>query len=75
MRIKSIVGTLAGVFWALALAAGCSVDPLKFAGRNACELLNCDVLFFVDDVLPLAGGPVAGGDAAPADEDSGGGGH
>ena len=76
MRIKSNMGAVAvfaGVFCAVVFAVGCSFDPAKFMGRNACEVLNCDVLFFVDDILPLSGGPVEGGDAAPADE--GGGGH
>jgi len=53
---------------AIVFAAGCSFSPLKFASRNACEFLNCDVLFFVDDLLPLSGGPEeSGGDAAAAE--------
>ncbi len=78
MRTKSIIGTVVvfvGMFYTLFFSMGCSFDPLKFAGRNACEFLNCDVLFFVDDILPLSGGPVEGGGAAPAESDEAGGGH
>jgi len=78
MRNKSIMGTVVvcvSVFCIIVSATACSLDPLKFLSRNACEILNCDVLFFVDDVLPLSGGPVVGVDAAPAEEEGGGGGH
>ena len=78
MRIKSMMGNAAvclGVSCAIVLATGCKVDPLKLLSRNACGFLNCDVLFFVDDILPLSGGPIAGGDAAPAEDDGGGGHH
>lgn len=78
MQKKAIMGTTAvtlGMFFAFALAVGCSFNPLSYAGRNACEFLNCDVLFFVDDIFPLSGGPEAGGGDAPAAEEEGGGGH
>jgi hypothetical protein len=78
MRIRSVIAASA-VFLSVAcgvvFTTGCSLDPLKFASRNACEFLNCDVLFFVDDLLPLSGGPVEGGAAAAPDEGGGGGGH
>lgn len=50
------------------LGMGCDLDPVQFLSRNACEILNCDVLFFVDDLLPLSAAPAAsgGGAAAPA---------
>ena len=54
---------------------GCDFNPVNYFSRNACDFLNCDVLFFVDDLLPLSGGPVGtGGTAADAggeDEDGG----
>ena len=34
------------------LAGGCK--PSQFLQKNACELLNCDYLFFIDDLFPLA---------------------
>ncbi len=74
MRTRSIIKTTAvfvGLLGAFAFTTGCNFNPLKFAGRNACEILNCDVLFFVDDILPLAGGPVGEGGGG-AEE---GGGH
>jgi len=47
---------------------------LKYASRNACEFVNCESLFFVEDLFPLSAGPEAGGEAPPAEE-AGGGGH
>lgn len=43
--------------WAAFLSAGCSFDPLKYMSRNACEFVNCDVLFFIEDMLPLSARP------------------
>jgi hypothetical protein len=77
MRTKSIIGSvavLAGVAGTFAFTAGCSFDPLKYASRNACEFVNCESLFFVEDLFPLSAGPEAGGEAPPAEE-AGGGGH
>lgn len=48
-------------------ALGCDFDPTEYFSRNACDFLNCDVLFFVDDILPLSGGPIAAGGDAPID--------
>ncbi len=51
----------------------------QFLQRNACELLNCDMLFFIDDMFPLAtqssggGGAGSGGVAAEPEEEEGGG--
>lgn len=78
MRTRSITGTAAifvSLFCAAVFAVGCSFNPLKYMSRNACDVLNCDVLFFVEDLLPLSARPTLGGDAAPADEGGGGGGH
>ena len=54
--------------------------PGQFLQRNACELLNCDTLFFIDDMFPLAtqsgggtGGAGSGGVAAEPEEEEGGG--
>ena len=60
-----------------ALGMGCSFDPLKYFSRNACEVVNCNALFFIDDLLPLSAAP-AGGPAAeeePAADDGGGHAH
>ncbi len=78
MRIRSIRETavvLITVLCGIAFAPGCSFNPLKFASRNACEFLNCDVLFFVEDLLPLSTRPTMDADVASADEGGGGGGH
>ncbi len=50
---------------------GCDFNPVNYLSRNACDFVNCDVLFFVDDILPLSGGPIAvgGGVAAEASGD------
>lgn len=74
MQIKSRSRTI-GVGGA-ALAAhlfvmGCDFNPINYVGRNACDFLNCDVLFFVDDLLPLSGGPVAAGGGNSGAPDTG----
>lgn len=57
------------------LGVSCSFSPARFFARNACDILNCDVLFFVDDVFPLSAGPMGGGGeaAGPAEAEEGGG--
>jgi hypothetical protein len=57
-----------------ALAVGCDFNPAKFVSRNACDILNCEVLFFVDEIFPLSAAPAApgGGAAAPAAPAAGG---
>ncbi|MHC4672231.1 MAG: hypothetical protein ACYTBZ_07065 [Planctomycetota bacterium] len=60
------------------LGMGCgSFSPLEYFSKNACDFLNCDVLFFVDDMLPLSGGPITDGESggAPAETEEEGGGH
>ena len=52
------------------LAGGCK--PSQFLQKNACELLNCDYLFFIDDLFPLAAAPSGnggGGEAASGGEE------
>ncbi len=75
-------GACVAVLCAVVVAAGCSFDPLNYMSRNACEVFNCDELFFIEDILPLSARPrgdVAVGDgnvAGPvADDDDDGGGH
>ncbi len=81
---KKIKQLLAGtalslmVLFLTTTTAGCK--PGQFLQRNACELLNCDVLFFVDDIFPLAaqsgggtGGGGGGGASEPSEEEEGGG--
>ena len=53
-----------------ALGMGCSFDPMKYFSRNACEVFNCNELFFVDDLFPLAAAPTGGAAAEdePADD-------
>ncbi len=64
-----------------ALGMGCSFDPLKYFSRNACEVFNCNELFFVDDLFPLSAPPMGdagmggGMDMDEADDDGGGHAH
>ncbi len=62
------------------LSSTVACKPGQFLQRNACELLNCDMLFFVDDMFPLAaqpgggtGGAGSGGVTAEPEEEEGGG--
>ena len=61
------------------LAGGCK--PSQFLQKNACELVNCDYLFFIDDMFPLAarrgagGGEATAGGAMVMDEEEEEGGH
>ncbi len=43
------------------LSSTVACKPGQFLERNACELLNCDMLFFIDDLFPLAVQPGGGG--------------
>ncbi len=54
------------------LAGGCK--PAQFLQKNACELLNCDYLFFIDDMFPLAAAAdeVASGGAMEMEEEEAG---
>ena len=84
MRMKPImrtIGACMAVFCAVFVATGCSFDPLNYMSRNACEFLNCDELFFVEDMLPLSarqtGDAGAGGGMVMdmGEEEDEGGGH
>ena len=75
---------IAAILMSLAiLSSMVACKPGQFLQRNACELLNCDMLFFIDDLFPLAvqsgGGGGGGGGAADAmemeEEEEEGGGH
>ncbi len=77
--LKMIANTAVGVVLLVLLTFGTACKPGQFLERNACELLNCDVLFFIDDLFPLAtqpssgGGAGSGGEAAEPEEEEGGG--
>ncbi len=68
-----------GCLLAGAVGMGCSFDPLKYFSRNACEVFNCDELFFVDDLFPLSAAPIgdagSGGGMDMDEPDDDGGGH
>ena len=66
--------TAAGLTLLVFLSLAVACKPGQFLQRNACELLNCDVLFFVDDMFPLAaqsggGGGGGGSDGMVMDEE------
>ena len=77
--MKCILGHVTKTATSLMLLAvlssmmGCK--PGQFLQRNACELLNCNVLFFIDDIFPLAVQSGGGGapDAMDMEEEEGGG--
>lgn len=64
-------------------STGCDFDPISFLSRNACEFVNCDQLFFIEDLLPLSARPEgqagSGGgmvmDMAEAEDEGGGHAH
>ena len=61
------------------VGSGC--NPLGYFSKNACELLNCGKLFFLEDIFPLSTRPTTGagtaltagegtsGDEVPDDDD------
>ncbi len=79
IRFVTKAGFALGCLLFPALGMGCSFNPLKFFSRNACEVFNCDTLFFIDDLFPLSAAPM--GDAGMGDGmdmdmgDDDGGGH
>ena len=83
MRIKPIMktfGACMATFCTALFATSCSFDPLNYMSRNACEVFNCDELFFIEDMLPLSARPAgnsgSGGETVMVmdeDEDEGGG--
>lgn len=64
-RMKGILSHMtktAAILMLLAiLSSTAACKPGQFLERNACELLNCDMLFFIDDLFPLAVQPGGGG--------------
>ena len=82
-RMKCILTHMtktAAILMSLAiLSSMVACKPGQFLQRNACELLNCNVLFFIDDIFPLAtqsssgGGGGSGGAAAEPEAEEGGG--
>ncbi len=59
----------------LVAIVGC--NPVKYLSKNMCVFVNCDSLFFIEDLLPLSTRPTGdgGGDSGGEDEGGGGGGH
>ena len=56
------------------MGIGCgSFEPASYFSRNACDFLNCEVLFFLDDMFPLSATPASAGSGAavaePDDDD------
>ena len=81
-RMKCILTRMtktAAILMSLAILSSLvACKPGQFLQRNACELLNCNMLFFIDDMFPLAvqpggGGGGGGGAAEPSEEEEGGG--
>ncbi len=74
MRMDKTRRALFGAFLAVAASAtvlngGCS---LEFVNNNACQIFNCDTLFFLDDILEGAAGFTGGaGDSGMGDMDMG----
>ena len=63
-----------------ALGIGCgSFEPMSYLSKNACDFLNCEVLFFIPDLFPLSAPPMnmdmSGGAAAVVEEVEEEGGH
>ena len=80
---KACVAAFYAAFFATFFATSCSFNPLNYMSRNACELFNCDELFFIEDLLPLSARPTgdagAGGgvvmDMGEAEDEGGGHAH
>lgn len=76
-------GACVAALCAALFSAGCDLNPLGFLSRNACEFVNCEELFFIEDLLPLSARPdgEAGSgsgmvmDAAEAEDEGGGHAH
>ena len=82
-RMKCILSHMTKTVAILMLLAGLSsmvaCKPGQFREPIACELLNCDMLFFIDDLFPLAvqsgGGGASGAMDMDMEEEEEGGGH
>ena len=60
------------------LGIGCgSFEPMSYFSRNACDFLNCEVMFFIPELFPLSAPPMdmSGGAAAVVEEAEEEGGH
>ena len=81
-NLKTAAASVA-LFCAAFFATGCDFNPVNFLSRNACEFINCDELFFIEDILPLSAradsGAGSGGgmvmDVAEAEDEGGGHAH
>ena len=81
-RTGLIVAMCAPLLQFTVLGIACSPnDALKYFSQNACDFMNCDVLFFVEDVFPLSQRPTMSGGTASGEtmemdaEEEEGGGH
>lgn len=84
MKRKSLLMTIVAggaAFGANLFVLGCDFNPVNYFSRNACEVFNCDELFFIEDILPLSarpGGDVGAGGGIvtdPGEDEDDGGGH
>ena len=50
-------------------------NPLKFFSRHACDILNCDTFFFLEEIFPLSGRPSLDSGVVETDAGEEGGGH
>ncbi len=62
------------------LGIGCgSFEPMSYLSRNACDFLNCEVMFFIPELFPLSAPPMnmdmSGGAAVVVEEAEEEGGH
>ncbi len=78
-NLKTVGACLVALYAAL-YSMACDFDPVSFLSRNACEFVNCDELFFIEDLLPLSARPDGGASSGSGmvmdmaeDEDEGGG--
>ncbi len=81
-RTSLIVAMCAPVLHFAVFGLACSPDDtLKYFSQNACDFVNCDVLFFVEDIFPLSQRPTMSGGMASGEpmemsaEEEEGGGH
>ena len=49
------------------MGIGCgSFEPASYFSRNACDFLNCEMLFFLEDMFPLSAMPAGAASMAGA---------
>ena len=76
--LSHVTKTAASLMLLAVFSSMVACKPGQFLQRNACELLNCDMLFFIDDLFPLAvpsGGGSGASDAMDMEDEEEGGGH